>query len=439
MATLSDIYPGISNISSIPDEQRLYDRDKNLIKIATGSLALSRIMMDRFKSRNVIAGDPETKYKSDVDRPILLAITVDSTVVDAGNRIHKIWLAKKDAIYVDVDTTLLVQKLFYNGTTYVRTAVATNSQQEMLRVIERGTESGGNVWFNVIRGWKAASGGVAGTPTQLTTTAGDNVVYIPRAVAEGNNEGRVYGDTPHEEYNYCEINLEKWGVNMTTANTTILQDQSIIERNGQRQLDQFFKGYEMKCIYGRRHTELDDNNDRIWWTGGLDEYIRQAHTGMGYAGDNIVDFKTKYGAVSYQTINQLLADKFFRGNRKEKFWVMDVDAYVRICNAFDNKVRIYNQDLSLRYGIQVETIRGSGGGAAHLIVHDQLSLNGLKNISYLVDFDYFKYMHLQNMDVQILENVEKGNNIFKHINYMFMQAGIKRFNPFAHWYIFNLI
>lgn len=427
-------YNGIANIDSIPLEQRIFDRDKVLIKIARGSLSMSRIMLENFRSKTAATRDPEPKWKQDVDRNIIVESGAASSTV--AGFVHKIWIKDKHAIFIDEGGFLLARDIYYGANTFATTQSTSQVQREMMLVKERGLSNGTNTWFIVQRGFGPADGSTTGTPTALGTT--DKLIYMPRAVAEGNNEGRVWGDTPNEDYNYCEFNLEKWGVNIVVQNTDLYQDESVEERNGRRTNDQFWKGYEMKLIEGRRNKEPDSNGDTIWRTGGLIEYILQPQTTLGYAGDNVVDFTGTYGPMSYQSFNRAFVDKFFYGNRQDKFLVLDVYAYAKICNAFDNKIRIPNKELSGKYGINIETIMTSGGGNVHIMVHDLLSVLGYQNQGLLVDFDHFKYMHLQKLDTQIVMNAEKGMNIFKTVNYMFQMAGVKRTNPFAHYLFFNL-
>lgn len=433
-ADLGATYTGISNIDSIPIEQRIFDRDKVLIRIARGNLGMSRIMLENFRSKTYAAKDPEPKWKQDVDRNIIAQAGAASTTVSGF--IHKIWIKDKYASMIDEGGFLAALSIFYGSNTFATTQSASQVQREMMLVKERGISNGTNTWFIVQRGFAPADGSTTGTPPALAS--GDNLVYMPRAVAEGNNEGRIWGDTPDEDYNYCEFNLQKWGVNIVVQNTNIYQDESVEERNGRRTNDQFWKGFEIKLIEGRRNKETDANGDTIWRTGGAIEYILQPQTKLGYLGDNVVNFSGTYGPMSYQNFNRAFVDKFFYGNRQEKWLILDVAAYAKICNAFDNKIRIYNKELSGKYGINIETIMTSGGGMVHLVVHDLLSILGYTNQALLMDFDHFKYMHLQNLDTQIVMNAEKAMNLFKTVNYMFQMAGVKRTNPFAHWLFFNL-
>lgn len=272
MATALDAaYSGISTIESIPDDQRLWDRDKILVKIAHGNLTMARIMTENFKSNTVIAGDPAPKYKSDVDRSIVLDVAAASDDMDGGTE-NKIWIPTKQAIYIEAGSTLIVRGMF-NGnnagtTTWTTTQSTTYNavQPEMLLVIQRGLAVGANTWFKVTRGFAPAGGSTAGTPAEITTAM--KFIFQPRTIAEGTNEGSVYGDTPHEEYNYCEFMLEKWGVNIVVQKTVILQDETIEERSARRLNDQFWKAFEMKLIQGHRYTDMDADNQRRWFTGG---------------------------------------------------------------------------------------------------------------------------------------------------------------------------
>ena len=124
----------------------------------------------------------------------------------------------------------------------------------------------------------------------------------------------------------------------------------------------------------------------------------------------------------------------------DKWWVMDNLQYTAIVNSFDNKIRInYNEGLSTRYGFKISDIEISGGGVFHLVQSDGFALAGLSDLSYIVDFPYFKHTHLQNEDFTIMVDVEKGLNPLQQINYFYMNSGIKRYNPRAHYKVYNMI
>lgn len=438
-------YSGLSNFESIPDEQRIWDRDKQIIKYAKGSIAISRIVMENFaKGGKKPTGDMHVKYKSDIARQAMIAVADNS--VNGNATEDKIFIADKFADYVDEGATLVLRDYYYNGTTFAASSFPSlgNTQREKLLVLQRGTSDGTNTWFLVKRGFQPASGGSAGTPGNIAT--GSKIIVTNRAIAEGSNEARVWGDTPFEEYNYCEMTLEKWGQTQLSKDAEFYQDESLSQRNGQRLLDLFYKKFEMKCLFGSRHSEIK-NGRRIWRSGGLDEYIEQPNTDIGYvpydgdptnaAGENrIIDFQQAYGAISSQNLNTMLSNKFYWGNQTEKMWIMSNEVYTRIANAYDNKVRIqFNKELSLKYGLRINTIESSAGGAVHLIQHDLLSIYGMGNATYFLDFDDLKYMHLKNQDMMLLMNVEKYLNIFEEVNYLYLNAGLLRRNPFSKYKI----
>lgn len=436
---LNTAYPDLTTTEHIPDEQRIFDRDKIIINYAKGRLNNMRIMLRRFADQGKKATkDMHVKYKSDIARQAM--ITSTSTSLGTGTT-GTIYFSDAEAQLVDDGAILILRDNYYNGADFSATLSATNSMAEALLVTGRGASSGGNTGFTVQRrfGWQDGTG----TPNAIA--AGAIVLVQPTSVGEGSNEGRVWGDTPEEEYNYCGIFLEKYGQTKISEDIEIYQMDSLADRNGSRTLDVLFKKMEMDAIDGRRDSRLV-NGRRVWHSGGLDEYLTRAqlttegnYKGQIGANSRVVDFLGTYGTLSSQTLNTFLADKFFDGNETEKFWNMPVNQYVGICNAFDNKVRIaYNKEMSLKYKINISTLETSAGGLLHLTVSDLWSIYG-RPMSYIVDYDYFKFMHLRNHDFQIIKNAEKELNRFEIVNYIYGTYGYYRRNPLAHWKIFNVV
>lgn len=436
---LNTAYPDLTTTEHIPDEQRIFDRDKIIINYAKGRLNNMRIMLRRFADQGKKATkDMHVKYKSDIARQAM--ITSTSTSLGTGTT-GTIYFSDAEAQLVDDGAILILRDNYYNGADFSATLSATNSMAEALLVTGRGASSGGNTGFTVQRrfGWQDGTG----TPNAIA--AGAIVLVQPTSVGEGSNEGRVWGDTPEEEYNYCGIFLEKYGQTKISEDIEIYQMDSLADRNGSRTLDVLFKKMEMDAIDGRRDSRLV-NGRRVWHSGGLDEYLTRAqlttegnYKGQIGANSRVVDFLGTYGTLSSQTLNSFLADKFFDGNETEKFWNMPVNQYVGICNAFDNKVRIaYNKEMSLKYKINISTLETSAGGLLHLTVSDLWSIYG-RPMSYIVDYDYFKFMHLRNHDFQIIKNAEKELNRFEIVNYIYGTYGYYRRNPLAHWKIFNVV
>lgn len=436
---LNTAYPDLTTTEHIPDEQRIFDRDKIIINYAKGRLNNMRIMLRRFADQGKKATkDMHVKYKSDIARQAMITSTSTSLGTETTGTIY---FSDAEAQLVDDGAILILRDNYYNGTDFSATLSATNSMAEALLVTGRGASSGGNTGFTVQRrfGWQDGTG----TPNAIA--AGAIVLVQPTSVGEGSNEGRVWGDTPEEEYNYCGIFLEKYGQTKISEDIEIYQMDSLADRNGSRTLDVLFKKMEMDAIDGRRDSRLV-NGRRVWHSGGLDEYLTRAqattegnYKGQIGANSRVVDFLGTYGTLSSQTLNSFLADKFFDGNETEKFWNMPVNQYVGICNAFDNKVRIaYNKEMSLKYKINISTLETSAGGLLHLTVSDLWSIYG-RPMSYIVDYDYFKFMHLRNHDFQIIKNAEKELNRFEIVNYIYGTYGYYRRNPLAHWKIFNVV
>ena len=230
--------------------------------------------------------------------------------------------------------------------------------------------------------------------------------------------------------------MEKWGVTETSENIVIYQDEPILSRNGRKALNLFFKKLEWAFQNGRRDTGL--KNGRRWWTtGGFKEYVHQANTQLGYtANQNVEDFTTLYGAMSPQAFNSFTENKFYWGNPDMKILILGASAYTKYTNSFDPKVRMVNPELTKRYGIAITDHNGSNGGTLHMVKSDDLSINLMGSEGMIVDFSHFQYMHMQNMDLQTILDVE--TNPHETVNEIYGQIGVHRTNPFAHWFIWNI-
>lgn len=455
---LDSAYNKITSIEEIPAEQRIYGRKGDIINITRGRIAMMRIMNQHMatKGRKSV-DDMEFKYKSDIPRPAILTVATASDDVDGGTE-NKIWIAKRHAAGVEVGAVLINRNMFFNGdaspkfstTRTLGTSTATAYiEPEAMKVLSRlETDASGNVAFKVQRGYAPSVGSQSGTGAlEITTSMKLIILPVPRAV--GNNEGKIYGDTPHEETQYTEINLEKWGINRTAQNIKIWQNQGLMERNGQRQIDHFWLKEEHRALRGRKTKTQDEEGEDIYSTGGLEPYILTNQSGIDYVaydGDpfntnkqnHVIDFKKAYGPVGYQSLNKFGNDKFFYGS-ETKWWICDNVQYTAISNSFDNKVRIeYMKDMSMAYGLEIERLKISGGGTFYLVQSDGFSLEGVTDTGFIIDFDYAEPAFLQNEDFTILIDVEKAKNVLKKVNYLYMNSGYMWSNPFAHYEVFNM-
>lgn len=453
MATALDTsYPGISAIDNIPAEQRLYGRTNDILRMTRGRNTMMRVMYENFlKGGKLATTDMEFKYKSELPRNFVLDMSIDSATTNSTE--DTIYVPNAQAAYIRIGTLLIVRGVYIgitaDTTMTFETTRGTNSatQPEMIQVTQKLPAGATYTGFIVTRNYQPSiqtSGGVtpaAGTPCNIAY-ATMKLILASTPQAEGSNEGDIYGDTPHEEYNYNEINLEKYGQTRLSKNIKMYQDEGIMERNGRRQLELFWNKLEWRQINGRRKTYLNGNNERVWTTGGLDEYIETPQSGLGYhpvTNKHVINWGTEVGAVNFQNLNTFGSDKFIYGSQ-EKFWIMDNLQYTTITNSFDNKIRIVkNETLSQKYGFKISSLEVSGGGTFHLVQSDAFTIAGITDLSYIVDFNYFKHTHLQNEDFTILVDVEKGMNPLKQINYLYMNSGIKRYNPFAHYKVYNML
>jgi len=464
-------YEGMGNIHKVAAELRIYGKTSDILKITKGRMPFMRIMSTEVAGGpNLAVTDMHIKYKSDYPLQALITCTVESSGGTAENILS---FHKNESIMLTEGTRLFAVNHFYNGAvggagvfatgTAGVPADITNSQRECLIIRERLGQTGDNISWRVERGYQPsgtntaaglsyADGGSSGGGLPTNIVVGDQflISLVPQAI--GDNTGGTYGDNPHNEENFCEISLEKVGVNRTAERIKLYQKETILQRNTVRRVDLFWKKNEIKATFGRKkdgdvQTSPVDGSP-IYETGGIDEYIRTAQSAIGYlpypAGGNadpsgnIINFALGHGAVNYQNLNAFGKNKFYYGSQY-KWWIMDDDMYTKISNSFDPKVRInYNQSLSIKYGFKISELEISGGGVFRLVSSDLFFIYGLKNHSFIVDSDYFKSMHLDGEDYMILIDVEKGVNPLKRMDYHYMNRGYLRNCPPAHYIVYNM-
>lgn len=450
---LDSSYTGIGNINNIPAEQRIYGRTKEILGITRGRMPNWRVMSQKMK-KGVAVKDMEFKYKSDYPLQAQITLVEASSAVDGGTENRFLFSTSESARLKEGDRIYSDRIFVNNSGSYVGTlasdgsytpSAAQYSQRECVKLLAKLSVSGSNTYWKVQRNWQP-SYATGSTNVEAPINSKWLIGTAPQAI--GDNTGGVWGDTPHEETNYSEITLMKMGVARTANKVDIYQGKTLLQRNTERQTELFWKRRENSCLFGRQSLETSsEDGSPIYATGGIDEYISTAQSGIGYvpftASDtnqeaNIINFASAHGAVNYQNLNEFGKNKFYWGST-EKWWICDDIQFTKISNSFDNKVRInYNGGLSQKYGFKISDLEISGGGVFHLAVSDLFSIYGIKNTGYIIDYDYIFPVPYVDEDLTVLIDVEKGMNPYKRIDHMYINSGYVRNCPFAHYKVYNL-
>lgn len=453
MASLDNAFVGIGNIHEIPAEQRIYGRTKEILNITRGRLPNWRVMSQKTSSRQA-ADDMEFKWKSDYPLQALLTLAANSSAVDGGTH-NKLGFSAIESVRLREGMRIYADRNFVDATggyigtlvddSYVPSGVE-HSQRECIKLLTKLETTSGITYWKVQRVF-GPSYTTTGTANSLTVAGGHKFLMGLAPQAIGDNSGGVYGDTPHEETNYCEITLMKFGVARTANKVKIYQNKTLLQRNTERQMEMFWKQRENNFMFGRKGLEYSsEDGSPIYATGGVDEYISTPQTSIGYSiptddadkESNIINFNSAFGTVNYQALNDFGKNKFYWGSTA-KWWVCDDIQFTKIANSFDNKIRInYNEQMSINYGFKINDLHISGGGTFHLAVSDLFSIYGLKNTGYIIDYDYIKPVPFVDEDLTILVDVEKGMNPLKRIDYLYVNGGYERNCPFAHYKVYNM-
>jgi hypothetical protein len=430
-------FQGGPYVSNNQDFQRDYDRRRGMLtKIQEGRYPLLRLLLANAKNGAEVFTDPEPRWGLEYDRLPRIYFAANSGSSGSGS------YEVEDLLYVANDDAarLQVGDIFANMGTYTNAArttvptttkTAANSVPELIKVLTVYGEGSGTASTNTkIRVRRNHGGGLTGSPAELLfasgASSGDGVAKnagmflwkAGNAMAEGEDDQQIYSDQIAEDYNYCQIFMRKWGATETDQNThKNYTPEKAFQRNARKQLDEFMQELEVAALLGARSKEVVSGKTK-WWAGGLMEFIDPGN----FIGYNDTLFNTK-------NFNSEFKDKFYYGSQT-KALVMGSDFYTGMSNMLDNKVVLNTMSIP-EWSIKLQVFDVTNGGKVILVPSDTLSLNGMSESAFLVDFDHFKYGHLQNMDIK--SQTLPATNVHQMTGEVYGQVTFKRTNPKAHF------
>ena len=457
-------YQGPSIVPDIPDFQRDYSiRDAITTRIAEGRFNMMRVLFDyaRRNSAYVVSdvqnrwflehkktprfylktqanqgGTAGTQYTTST---FILEQVSDSKRLQSGDLVAMMWSFV--ATGRDANGTILdyVESPAASGA-YLRTYDATKPLPEVGRIIEVNYTTGAVTVTRNVHGDSTTTDyqgqGVTVVADTTTNPSASNVraqdgffIKMTRPLAEGRDDVKVWASSDTWDYNYCQYINRKWGTTDIRENVyQIGQTKSPIARNKMEAVEQFLEELEYYALFGFRHEGTDPDMRWIGHSGGFLEWVPTDHYDTLQA-PNYSD-ATKMGDFTIPMWNKKFENKFYFG-AQTKLLLCGQDVHT----AFSVMINQMTQNIptiQTSWSVNGVSFRTSSGGTIIVIPSDTMSLNGMSHMAILLDPTTFVYGHLQNMDVNIVDNLP-STNIHEKAGEIYGVFTFKRINPDANW------
>jgi len=458
-------YQGASVISDIPDFQRDYNlRDELITRIEEGRFNMMRVLFDyAMENEAYVTDDVQARWYLDykatprfylktqanqggtagtdtyVTSTFVLDTIADAKRLQAGDLLTLMCCTvptTRNANSVMLDYVATPS----GGTVYEKENLVATPLFEAMRVNEVNYTTGAVVVERNVAGDGVSTDktGIAFTVVaDATTDPGANsirhedafFIKMTRPLAEGKDDVTVWSSSNTWDYNYCQFIIRKWGTTDIQENVRRRgQPGSQYAKNRFEALEQFFEEMEYYAMFGFRQSETTADNEWKGHAGGFFEHVPSGH----YVALEEPDYNSnlRAGDFSIKKFNKFLTDKFYYGTQNKILLCGE-----KFHTAFSWMINNMTQNIPVivdRWGVRGRQFDCSNGGSIFVVPSDTLSLNGLSHIAILMDPSTFRYGHLQNMDVTVVDPLP-STNIHRKSGEIYDVFTFKRVNPDANW------
>ena len=459
-------YQGASMITDIPDFQRDYNlRDELITRIEEGRFSMMRVLLDyAMENEAYVTDDIQARWYLDYKATARFYLktktnqggTAGSQYSSSEFILNSVGDSKRlqsgDLVAVMCTTVPITRNsnsvmLDYvatpsGGTIYEKKNLIATPLFEMCKITDVNYTTGA---VTVDRnqggdGQTASKTGIAFTVVANATTdpgassiRAEDAFFIKmtRPQAEGRDDVTIWSQSNTWDFNYCQFIIRKWG-------TTDIQEN--IRRRGQpagqyaknrlEALEQYFEEMDYYAYFGFRKSEETADGEWLGHAGGFFEHVPSAH----YVAIEEPDYNSnlRAGDFTLKKFNKFWTDKFYHGSQDKIILCGE-----RYHTAFSWMINNMTQNIPVivdRWGVRGRQFDCSNGGRIFVVASDTLSLNGLDHIAIVLDPSTFRYGHLQNMDVTIVDPLP-STNIHRQSGEIFNVFTFKRVNPDANWVI----
>lgn len=415
---------GMFGVVDLFTEQRKYDKDKSKFFIwrERGHASLVHALITKLNKVGV--GDPEPKHFEDGYRKYEFTSTV---ITIAGNNHTIITLDSGEAAQLQAGDMLSVQGYYMgiNATTkapisWGTTRSATAASREVIEVLSVDSVAG---TITVRRGVGSTGAGA------IAIASGTKFHHNGDASEDGSGSRTSFSQQPVVVNNYIQEFKVPYEITDIAAKTDIFGENEW-QRKARNARRDFARRLDRAFVYGRMDKKTGANNQNVWYTGGIDEWI-----------PNDTDHRISAGRpLSSTYFNTVLKGSFMYGS-EEKYGLCGYGFITLLANSAADKLR-YNQGMSDDLGFDVHTFTASGGGKLHLLPDFELSMTGADNEIYILDLNYLQYMYIQGMDIHIDKGKDgkglQANDEEKTKHQIKGVIGLKRTFRDAHFQLYNV-
>lgn len=304
---------------------------------------------------------------------------------------------------------------------------------ELLKVVSVNYDKGYFLAVRNVAGDNRTSAPTTPDPFTVGTSNGNILpetaffLKMGNVLTEGSDDQKLFSFSNTWDYNFCQYLMRKWGATDIEKNIKKKgQTEATMVRNKRQALEAFMDELDWNYIFQTRDQGYDDKNK--WWgkMGGLLEYIPKEH----YLKVSKPTYGTDMGDFTIEKFNLLLENKFYYGSQNKVLL-----AGVNWHTAFSTMINKQTQAVSTildQWGVRGRRFEASNGGIVDVVPSDTLSLNGMSDYAILFDPSCFKYGHLENMDIDVIENLN-SENPHMETGEIFGVLTTKRENPDANW------
>lgn len=421
---LGSVKAGVFGVVDLFTEQRKNDKDKSKFFIwrERGHAAFVHALITKLTKVGV--GDPEPKHFEDGYRKYEFTSTA---ATNAGDSHTVITLDTNEAGQLQAGDTLAVSGVWMgiNPTTKAPISWGTTrsvaaASREVIDVLSVDANAG---TITVRRGVGSTGAGAVQIPS------GTKFYHNGEASEDGGGSRTSFSQSPVVVNNYIQEFKVPYEITEISSKTDIFGENEW-QRKARNARRDFARRLDRAFITGRMDRKLGPNNQYVWYTGGIDEWV-----------PNDTDHRISAGRpISSTYFNSVLKTMFMVGS-PVKFGLCGYGFITQLANSAADKLR-YNQQMSDDLGFDVHTFTASGGGKFNLLPDFEMSSIGMDNEVYGLDLNYLQYMYIQGLDIHIDKGPNgkglQANDETKTKHQIRGVVGLKRTFRDAHFQLYNI-
>lgn len=426
---------GTFGVVDIFTDQRKYDKDKSKFFVwrERGHAPLVHVLITKLPKIQV--SDPEPKHFEDGYRQVEFA-SIKASDSSAGALEDQVEFSNADAKQMQAGDLLKVEgnTTDSNWTSINSSSVisygarsTTYTTEEVVKVVSKGVESAGTNGGTVVTVRRGMGATLPTTPPNLHL--GCLFWHIGEAQEDGSGVRSSFSQNPVVVNNYVQIFGVPYEITNVAEKTDIFGENEW-QRKARNARRDFARRLQRGFMSGRMYKELGSDNENIWYTGGLDEWIPADST-----------HRINFGKPLTQTnFNSAMKDVFLDGS-EEKYGICGYGFLTKLSNAAADKIR-YNEKLSNDIGLDVQSFSTAGGGTIHFLPDYEMSKTGKDEELYIADINYLGYMYMSGLDIHIDKGPKgtglQANDEKKTIHQIYGVIGMKRQFKDAHFHIYGI-